>query len=342
MKRISKSRYLLPVIAMSIIIAAGEAGAVTFGNASEDGNSYGQADTMYATRFLCGESGNINRIHAYFYRNPSYGGNARVAVYSDSGGHPAFLLAQSGSQAVQKGTNWNEFVIPDTSVTTSTYYWLVFQFDTDYCTGYYRFSGTVDYRGYTYSAFPNSFGTPDGNYNITYDIYATEIATPTVTVTATRSPTRTPTSTRTPLPTRTATRTPVFSPTGTPTIWLSITPTQTVTAVPTFQAPATPTRTPVPAAAPGADQLLAYPNPARSGTVTFSFQSAGAGEARFEIYNSAYRSVTAFSRSVSGAGPQQVNWDISGLAPGVYLCRVTLSPGAGGKALPAAKLVVAR
>lgn len=166
--------------------------------------------------------------------------------------------------------------------------------------------------------------TPPGTYT----------ATPTITRTPTRSATWTVTGTRTLTSTRTLTRTRTPVVTVTPILSPTPRPTVTVTPRPSF--------TPVPGSVPvEPGQVIAFPNPAPGGRITFAFQTDEAGSAEFKIYDSAYSLVTTFSRPVS-PGTVTEAWSGEGLAPGVYLCRVVLTLPYGRRSLPVAKFVVVK
>lgn len=71
-----------------------------------------------------------------------------------------------------------------------------------------------------------------------------------------------------------------------------------------------------------------HPNPAHART-RVAFELAAAGRARLEVFDLAGRRVAAPLDAVLGAGPHEVDLDVAGLAPGLYLYR--LSAGAGGR-----------
>lgn len=77
--------------------------------------------------------------------------------------------------------------------------------------------------------------------------------------------------------------------------------------------------------APGALRLAlsAGPNPA-SGTATLRFTLDAAQPVRVTVTDALGRAVLALDRTL-GAGPQALPLDVSGLAPGVYVARVTTS-----------------
>ena len=103
-------------------------------------------------RFQCTFSGNCDIIKTYVTAN----GNVRVAIYTDSSGHPLTLLRESGSTAVT-ATGWKDVAITATALTSGTYYWLAIQTDAVAGGGcVYRTLGGAQFENETqaYGAFP--------------------------------------------------------------------------------------------------------------------------------------------------------------------------------------------
>jgi hypothetical protein len=80
---------------------------------------------------IVGGTVNLNSIEVYC---DGYGGNVRAAIYSDNGGVPGSLLAQSGSESVTSA-GWKS--LPLSTPLTSGWYWLAAQWSGDW-------TGTVD------------------------------------------------------------------------------------------------------------------------------------------------------------------------------------------------------
>jgi hypothetical protein len=155
---------------------------------------------------------------------------------------------------------------------------------------------------------------------------------------------------KSPIPTSTATitPTPTWTPTATHSATVSPSPTvsPTATITPTPSASATISATPtVTATWHGirdlqADSFIVFPNPAHK-SATLAFITTDAGSAEFRIYNSAYMLVTHFTRDLVAPGPHLEPWSVADLAPGIYLCRLTVSDNYGKKKnYPIAKLMI--
>jgi hypothetical protein len=149
---------------------------------------------------------------------------------------------------------------------------------------------------------------PDYNYllvdSITLDV-----------ITATITPT--PTITLTPTPTPTATITKTITETATISATATITPTQTQTV----------TLTPW-AAAFGEDYV--YPNPASGDEVVFLYSLAQAADIRIDVYNLRGQASARLEDKNKPAGRNlRTSWDISQVAPGIYLYRLTFITGQG-------------
>lgn len=65
---------------------------------------------------------------------------------------------------------------------------------------------------------------------------------------------------------------------------------------------------------------MAYPNPARAGKVTLRITAAHEGPYALAIYNLEGQRVFGQSGTVH-AGSQELAWDCSGVAAGIYVCR---------------------
>ncbi len=86
-----------------------------------------------------------------------------------------------------------------------------------------------------------------------------------------------------------------------------------------------------------ADAVQAYPIPAAD-KVNFAFRSSdSSGEVKLRIFNTHYRLVTELTGQAPG-GEGVITWDVSGIAPGIYLYQVRI----GDKKLSMKKLVIAR
>lgn len=80
--------------------------------------------------------------------------NVRLAIYSDSSGHPGTLLVESASTALTAG-DWRSISITPTLLSASTAYWLAAQCQTAGGTGYRSATGFPrEYQIQAYGAFP--------------------------------------------------------------------------------------------------------------------------------------------------------------------------------------------
>jgi len=84
-----------------------------------------------------------------------------------------------------------------------------------------------------------------------------------------------------------------------------------------------PTPTPV---AGGSGKLVAYPSPTNS-QVCFSYFTDGPGPVSIAIYNMGFQKVARFEDVSAGAGPKVTCGDVSRLATGAYICRLSLPGG---------------
>lgn len=88
-------------------------------------NSALAQDLLAATPFYCRESVTWTGINAYQHTNGA-GINARMGVYSNSGGRPVTLLADSGSVSFPASTGWRTGTI--SLAMTPGWYWLAIVF----------------------------------------------------------------------------------------------------------------------------------------------------------------------------------------------------------------------
>jgi hypothetical protein len=90
----------------------------------------------------------------------------------------------------------------------------------------------------------------------------------------------------------------------------------------------------------GHDEAVSYPNPCRGRTITFLFWLDNEATALVRVYNQAGELVWDQERSFSGGYQKQI-WAVDGVAPGVYLFRVTARTRDGSvKSFPTGKLTI--
>jgi parallel beta-helix repeat protein len=216
----------------------------------------------------------------------------------------------------------------------------------------------------TLSASPT--GSPSASATATPSATATQTATSTLAITATSTASVSSTTTMTPSSTGTAGSTQTVTPTSTPTA--TATQTAPASASPTLTGTHTPTRTatsiatPIqntavvtPSATPTAvntlaatstpviihdpadrQTMLAYPNPG-SRLIRFACSCTWADRIVIDIYNMSGERVARLS---SGATDQALPWDTSGIAPGIYAFRTTLTVDGRETRLPTQKLAI--
>jgi thermitase len=187
--------------------------------------------------------------------------------------------------------------------------------------------------------------TPTNTFTITNTFTNTPTPTPSATPsdTSTDTPTDTPcmvggvpcTGTFTPTPTNSftptnsPTNTPSFTATYTPTPTSSITPTHTVTLTPTLNSSTL------------IYNNLPYPNPTKGGQVTFAYElSLPASQVTFKLFTTAFRKVAEFN-GTPNAGLNNVSFNTSGLANGLYYYVMEAEAG-GHKEQKIGKLIVTK
>ena len=130
------------------------------GRESESWNSFTGINYFILSKFQAGLSGVGKKIMIY----GTYAtGNAKTAIYSDSGGSPDALLAAASAISVHQG--WAEASISDVNIVSGNYYWLAWNCDTSMCVGGNN-TGTNKYKSATYSSFsfPDPAGTGFSSY----------------------------------------------------------------------------------------------------------------------------------------------------------------------------------
>jgi hypothetical protein len=130
-----------------------------------------------------------------------------------------------------------------------------------------------------------------------------------------------------PTPTPTYTRT--CTPTATPTITLTstITPTITITCTPYPTVTQTSTMTITPYQIP-TTEVVTYPSPATGDAVWFYFWARASAKLKIEFFNVMGEHCGQVEETIADTGFNRVSWTIKGMAPGIYLYRMTVeNPG---------------
>lgn len=232
------------------------------------------ADSMTASRVVtAGQAVTVASISGYVGNIDSAPNNQfSMAIYTDSGGHPATLVAQTGNGTLHANT-WNTLPISAT-LAANTAYWLAYNTHTA--------SGSLNdlannndssmvgaWAAAAFGSWPSNFGSASlAGQRYSLYVSGSTGAIPTATITPT------PTSTPSPPPAATATPTPSVTPTAT----ASNTPMAAATATPTL----TPTPTPTSTSTPG-------------GTTTVGLTSVGS------VLDSADANTLTGSRVMTGA-----------------------------------------
>lgn len=171
----------------------------------------------------------------------------------------------------------------------------------------------IDLKNYYGSNLQLIFRAYDDIVNDTTYVLIDDVSLDIITATKTITPTITPT--------RTVTRTPTITPTRT------ISPTITVTS--TISPTITPTPTITPYAVPGGETVV-FPNPAAGNSVTFMYSLGEPADVSVDVYNVLGLKVAHLEdRNQAGLINRRTTWDISGVAPGVYLYQVTIKTLSG-------------
>ena len=130
-----------------------------------------EANNAVGGNYALSEAGNVSKL-TFYCRTYGGTGNVKCAVYSDSGGAPADLLAESSAVEVDSTPAWRDFPL-SVSLSPGTY-WLCFLSDVNIWIAYDSGSSSTKYVGATYPTFPDPFGSPstwNGPRNMS--IYAT-------------------------------------------------------------------------------------------------------------------------------------------------------------------------
>jgi len=191
-----------------IVVSTPTSGA-TFGNTARGGYADYISNYKDGTRFQLSEQGTLQSLTVYF---ESSGFDAKVAVYRDSSGSPADLVAQSANEYIST-TGWRTFSTRQVTLSAG-YYWLAIVSDGADAQVSISYSGLplqhcVGVSSSYNNEFTGSFGSvmwfgaASVSMYATYDPITPSLSVPTPVQTATLTPA--PISTPAPVPTSTAT-----------------------------------------------------------------------------------------------------------------------------------------
>ncbi|MFH1073551.1 MAG: carboxypeptidase regulatory-like domain-containing protein [Candidatus Firestonebacteria bacterium] len=92
----------------------------------------------------------------------------------------------------------------------------------------------------------------------------------------------------------------------------------------------------------GADGLASYPNPCKTGTVTFVYKVEVPSKAVIDVYDSAGEKVAALEENQVITGFRETKWEASGMSSGVYFYLVKLENNGNVFKFPVKKLSLIR
>jgi hypothetical protein len=223
-----------PVASVTISVSSGGFGNTSAGSSTDSSDS----NFMQGSRYTVGTSAlSVTSMSVNVGAVDTTPNNLfQVAIYSDSNGVPASLVASSVS-GLLVANSWNTMPVTATLAANASY-WLMYNTngrsasvnDLRYNMGAANQSA-YNPSGTAFGAWPSAFGTATrGNYS--FSIYATYVGS----ATPTPGPSATSTSTPTAGPSATVTSTPTFGPSATST-WTStrtpVPPTSTSTTIAT-------------------------------------------------------------------------------------------------------------
>ncbi len=158
-------------IALFLAFAA-TCSAATFGNTSIGANFNNGSANPLCTVYTAPANGTVTSIS--WYGRVQVAGSGAAAIYSDSGGAPNVVLAQSSVVSVPTVAGWNTFTLSQ-AITSGTPYWLCVtkdqNYDTQYDTGAANQS-TYDV-GTPGATFPSPWPGGSSFLNWAISIYAT-------------------------------------------------------------------------------------------------------------------------------------------------------------------------
>jgi hypothetical protein len=360
--------FLLPAIAIFILLIASVSQADQMG-ISVVGSTEGQWGSRYSHGDVYTAATSFTAQYMCCYIWSASGSNGRAAIYASSSGSPTTLLSDSNLVPLTND-QWYVFTLssPVSIVAGQEYFISIASDNTD---GYkYNSSSTTNtyyqlldaaltypatYSPTTYTQDPLSLYITDSAPTATPTYTLTSTHSPTMTHSPTVTPTITPTSTitQTFTPTHTPTTTPTntHSPTGTITQTYTITmtsthsPTATITPTITLTVTATPTLSPsvtstIAPFQPGKDAYVTYPSPAKGNFMYFYFYTEGSAQTTIKVWNVIGECADTIDNIFTTGGYQRINWPLKGVAPGIYLYRITVEDENGLRKSPIKKFVV--
>jgi hypothetical protein len=203
------------------------------GNTAMDWGAVGTGgnNRIFISSFPLASSASLTEL-SFYVDNIVGGSGLNLGVYSDGGGIPGILIAETGAFAGANG--WNSASLPGTPLTPGTY-WLAAFIENPIAIGYSNGNSTWIQNTGAFGALPGSLPSPSFNSGTTsITIYGsacfqTPTTTPTITQSHTLTETYSPTLTETYSPTLTETYSPTLTETYSPTLTETYCPTLTET-----------------------------------------------------------------------------------------------------------------
>ncbi len=371
----------VPAWAILLLAVPAAASAATLGYTGTGNSTDNFNNAVRGNVFTAATSFTATTFNLYLPSVSTGQWTAAVYSANASTNEPENILGDTGVRG-SSTSGWNSVSLSSAvAIVAGNKYYLAVQFE-DATDINQDNSGGTRWRleGYGGPGWPNPFPSATAGPSYTYSLYVsgpeyTPTSTPAIppTPTPSRTPTRTftrtptqsatwtltpsatrtstPSGTLTPTPTASSTMTPTFTPSSTPSGSPSHTRTCTVTA--TFTPFLSPTSTPQVSATSsptvvrtltpvypglGGKGFVAYPVPAIN-EIYFAWEEADPEAAQVEVFNVTGERVTTLRAPTPG---RQLRWEISDLAPGVYLYRVTLSVNGAERSSPLRKFVVVK
>jgi hypothetical protein len=130
-------------------------------------DDYGNANLLVAQQAVLSESATIQSMSFYV---STAGGQLRLGIYSNSGGNPGTLLAQTAAFTPTVG--WNTQNVQTTVLLTPGTYWLAYLPQSN--SMHYRVGSTGSARGatYTFGALPSAFPGSPMTADVHWSFYA--------------------------------------------------------------------------------------------------------------------------------------------------------------------------
>jgi hypothetical protein len=88
--------------------------------------------------------------------------------------------------------------------------------------------------------------------------------------------------------------------------------------------------------------VVAYPQPASGNRVYFWYALEGPAKVGIEVYNVSGERAAAWEEDHAGTGYARSTWDLTGVAPGVYLYRLRFESAKGTRTTEWKKLVIVK